>query len=183
MFGNEDPRDQGRWPKVNVRVKNFSPFLNLKDLKSFYIGKFVRVTGTVIRMGSVKPIVLDLDFECMRCNGRQTLHLVDGKYNPPTSCPTPSCRSKLFQPLRNTANTEDFQTLRIQEILSPEVNNAESGRVPRSVQVHLHGDLVDSCVPGDNIQVCGVVRAINTDVPIRGKKPDKGFSFQLHCIL
>ena len=176
MFGNEDPRENptGRWPKVNVRIKNFSPYLPLKDLKSFYIEKFVRLGGTVIRMGSVKPIVLSLEFECLTCNGRQTLYLPEGRYVPPSSCPTPSCRSKAFQPVRNTAKTEDWQTLRIQESLSSDSMNAESGRVPRSVQVQLRNDLVDSCVPGDNVQICGIVRVMSTDQPTRGKKPDKG---------
>ena len=176
MFGNEDPRENptGRWPKVNVRIKNYSPFLALKDLKSFYIEKFVALGGTVIRMGSVKPIVVSLEFECIQCNARQNLYLPEGRYLPPTSCPTPSCRAKIFQPIRNTAKTEDWQTLRIQESVSSDSINVESGRVPRSVQVQLRNDLVDSCVPGDNVQVCGIVRVMSTDVPSRGKKPDKG---------
>ena len=174
MCEGEDVRDEAdsRWPKINVRLTGYTPTLPLKNLKSFYIGKFVSISGTVIRMGEVKPIVLSMDFQCTRCEDTQTLLLPDGKYVVPVSCLTPGCRSKLFMPLRDAAKTEDWQVLKIQENLQG--NLAESGRVPRSVQVELRNDLVDSCVPGDTVTICGIVRVMSTDMPTRGNKPDKG---------
>jgi hypothetical protein len=54
--------------------------------------------------------------------------------------------------VRSQAVTRDFQKIRLQE--TPDDNIAELyGRVPRTVEVELLDDLVDSCVPGDHIKV------------------------------
>lgn len=37
----------------------------------------------------------------------------------------------------------------------------ETGRIPRTVECHLTSDLCDSCVPGDNVTVTGIVRVTN----------------------
>lgn len=38
----------------------------------------------------------------------------------------------------------------------------EGGRVPRTVEVELTEDLVDSCVPGDEVTITGVVKVCST---------------------
>jgi len=55
---------------------------------------------------------------------------------------------------------------RIQEIVGEE--DYEEGRLPRNVEVELTEDLVDVCVPGDIVTVCGVVNFINTNVDVGG---------------
>ena len=42
--------------------------------------------------------------------------------------------------------------------------------MPRTVECELTNDLVDVCVPGDVITVCGLVKAINTDMDVGGGK-------------
>lgn len=53
--------------------------------------------------------------------------------------------SKSFELLRSTATTVDFQKIKLQEI---EDDTSEAGRIPRTVEVELHEDLVDTCIPG-----------------------------------
>lgn len=48
---------------------------------------------------------------------------------------------------------------RIQE----EVDQKESGRVPRTVEVELTEDLVDTCVPGDIVTVSGIVKSVSVE--------------------
>jgi len=36
-------------------------------------------------------------------------------------------------------------------------------RIPRSVEVELYDDLVDVCVPGDVVTVCGEVKVVSTE--------------------
>lgn len=56
--------------------------------------------------------------------------------------------------------------IRIQEIVGEEAY--EEGRLPRTVECELTEDLVDVCVPGDVVTVCGIVNFINTNVDVGG---------------
>jgi len=48
----------------------------------------------------------------------------------------------------------------------------EEGRLPRTVECELTEDLVNACIPGDIVTVCGIVEIINpsTDVGSGGGK-------------
>lgn len=47
--------------------------------------------------------------------------------------------------MRDSATTVDFQKIKLQEI---ENDSSEAGRIPRTVEVELHENLVDTCIPG-----------------------------------
>jgi DNA helicase MCM8 len=102
----------------------------------------------------------------------------------PTNCESGDrCRSKTFYPLRDKAITVDWQKIRLQEIFdtpAPNIgmtNSAEvgaslgtqgttqsdAGRVPRTIEVELTEDLVDSVTPGDVISLAGVVKVTTTE--------------------
>ncbi len=50
---------------------------------------------------------------------------------------------------------------RIQESFGAHEEYGENGRIPRAIECELMEDLTDSCIPGDQITVCGVVKAID----------------------
>lgn len=50
---------------------------------------------------------------------------------------------------------------RLQEI---DDDNADPGRIPRTIVVELTEDLVDTCIPGDEVAIAGVVRSVNSEV-------------------
>lgn len=56
-----------RQGKITCRFMDVEPTLQLVDLKSSTVGKFVGVRGTVIRCSSIKPLVLKAMFECPKC--------------------------------------------------------------------------------------------------------------------
>ena len=47
----------------------------------------------------------------------------------------------------------DFQEIKVQEL----IQNLGIGTVPRCVWVVLEDDLVDSCKPGDDVTICGII--------------------------
>ncbi|KAF9977799.1 DNA replication licensing factor mcm8 [Actinomortierella ambigua] len=61
----------------------------------------------------------------------------------------------------NLIETVDWQTIRIQEKLPDD--KLDAGRVPRTIECEVTQELVDKVVPGDVIEVTGVVKAIQSD--------------------
>eukprot|EP01097_Dermamoeba_algensis_P009000 TRINITY_DN6200_c0_g1_i1.p1 TRINITY_DN6200_c0_g1~~TRINITY_DN6200_c0_g1_i1.p1 ORF type:complete len:798 (-),score=180.44 TRINITY_DN6200_c0_g1_i1:52-2406(-) len=156
--------------KVNFRFLKYTPVSSMKSLKANLIGKLVCIQGTVIRVSNIKPLVRELSFTCSKCGAETVQHFKDGKFAPPTHCTTKNCRAKIFVPNRTASSTIDWQKIRLQE---SHADYIDAGRVPRTVEVELTEDLVDFCVPGDFVSVCGVVKVVNTDVP-----PGKNFQSQ-----
>ncbi len=181
---NKDPDNDETNKKINVRIHNYAPQTSLRNLRSNNIGKFVGLKGTVIRVSNVKPLVVSMPFKCAKCGAEQYVRLSDGKFCVPKQCETGErCRSKTFYPLRDKAITVDWQKIRLQEIFdtpAPNIamtNSAEvgaslgtqgttqsdAGRVPRTIEVELTEDLVDSVTPGDVISLAGVVKVTSTE--------------------
>lgn len=150
------------WP----RIYKFSPITPLRALRGNSVGKFVAVRGTVVRVSNIRQQVVSMQFECGKCGELFQRQFADYKFSPPASCPSGNCRSRSFLPKRETAETVDWQKIRVQEILDNDDQNAarEEGRMPRTVDAELFADLIDSCIPGDTVTLCGVVRVLSVDV-------------------
>jgi DNA helicase MCM8 len=153
--------------RYTIRIYNFEHVLPLRNLKASQIGKFVCVKGTVVRVSNIKQVVTQMIFECQKCHNKMLRYFVENTYNPPFQCKNKSCKSKKFEPDRYNAVTVDWQRIRIQEIVEKEEQH-EAGRIPRTVECEIAKDLVESCVPGDQVTVCGVVKVISTDQHAEG---------------
>lgn len=148
------------WP----RIYNFHPLTSLRSLKGASVGKFIALHGTVVRVSTIRQQVMSMQFQCGRCGELFDHSFIDYKYSPPSSCPTDKCRSRSFLPRRETAETVDWQKIRVQEILERNDDHAftrEEGRMPRTIDAELFADLIDSCIPGDVVTVSGVVRVLD----------------------
>uniref|UniRef100_A0A452ZAN1 Probable DNA helicase MCM8 n=1 Tax=Aegilops tauschii subsp. strangulata TaxID=200361 RepID=A0A452ZAN1_AEGTS len=157
--------------KVNIRLYNHTEtIIALKNLKAAYIKKLVTVRGTVVKVSTVKPLVLALEFKCMKCATVIRRVFSDGKFSPPVSCIIQGCKGRTFTPLRSTAKLIDFQKIRIQELSSAE--NREEGRVPRTIECELIEDLVDCCIPGEVVTVAGIVKVLNNHMDVGGENSD-----------
>jgi DNA helicase MCM8 len=141
-------------------------------------GKLVTVHGTVVKVSTVKPLVTQMAFDCGKCKTGITREFTDGKFSPPLKCDSHGCKSKTFTPIRSSAQTIDFQKIRVQELQKPE--DHEEGRVPRTVECELMEDLVDICIPGDVVTVTGIIGVINNYMDIGGgksKTKNQGFYY------
>jgi len=105
---------------ITPRFINFRPLLPLVQLKADMIGKFISVRGTVVRVCGVRPLVRRMDFECTKCGQIISKDMPDGKYEPPMQCEEGKCKSKTFEPKKETAVTVDFQRIKLQEIIEDE---------------------------------------------------------------
>ncbi|CAM1325469.1 MCM8 (predicted) [Pycnogonum litorale] len=151
------------FPIINCRIINYEPLTSLKNLKANTYGRFVAVNGTVIRASNLRPMCTVMTFECVTCSSQQTLNQPDGKYTLPKKCTERECKGKTFVPLltAKTTHTIDWQSIRLQELFDDE--DHESGGIPRTIDCELTNDLADSCVPGDVVTVCGIVKVNNSE--------------------
>ncbi|KAK9195654.1 hypothetical protein WN943_003779 [Citrus x changshan-huyou] len=165
--------------KINIRPYNYpESMIALKNLKAAYIDKLVSVRGTVVKAGTVRPLVVRMDFECSKCKSEILRIFPEGKFSPPLVCTLHGCKSKTFTPIRASARKIDFQKIRLQELLKSQ--DHEEGRVPRTVECELSEDLVDVCIPGDVVTVTGIIRVINNYMDIGGgksKSKSQGFYY------
>ncbi|KAL2533674.1 minichromosome maintenance 8 [Abeliophyllum distichum] len=155
--------------KINIRLHNYpESMIALKNLKAAYIDRLVSVHGTVVKVSTVRPLVMQMNFSCANCGATIMCDFPDGKFSPPMKCVMHTCKSRIFNPIRSSAQPVDFQKIRIQELLKSE--HHEEGRVPRTVECELTEDLVDACIPGDIVTVTGIIRMINNYMDIGGGK-------------
>ncbi|KAF7684481.1 DNA helicase MCM8 [Astathelohania contejeani] len=139
---------------VTVRVIDSKRALKVEDgLKADQIQKMVQFTGTVCRVGSKKPYIARLFFECNKCKERIFQNIVDNIYKPPRRC-VGGCKSKSFTPLFDSQGMmcRDYQEIKIQDFY------AGAGRIPIMIDCILMDDLVGIVVPGDVVRVTGIVK-------------------------
>lgn len=58
----------------------------------------------------------------------------------------------------------------------------DAGRVPRTIECELTGDLVDSGVPGDVVTVSGTIKVLNPDLEKPGTVAHLTFELALYRI-
>ncbi|XP_043930332.1 DNA helicase MCM9 isoform X2 [Protopterus annectens] len=125
------------------------------------VGRFLSVTGTVIRTSMVKVLECERDYMCNKCKHVFALKADFEQFYTfcsPTFCPNEEgCDSSKFTCLSGLSSApescRDYQEIKIQE----QVQRLSVGSIPRSMLVVLEDDLVDTCKSGDDVTVYGVV--------------------------
>lgn len=139
---------------IKIMFKLIEPFFltSFDWLTSCSISKLVNLQGTVCRIGSKRPLISKLIFECAKCREIISVSINNNLYKQPSKCKG-RCRSRTFNLISNTESIQDFQEIRIQQ-------TAYESRIPKTIDVILYDSLVGSVMPGDVIEVLGYVSAI-----------------------
>lgn len=130
--------------------------LAVRQVKGHHVGKYITVRGIVTRVSDVKPSVLVNAYTCDKC-GYEIFQEVNSKtFQPLTECTSAICktdnqRGQLFMSTR-ASKFLSFQEVKIQEMS----NQVPVGHIPRSLTIHVNGDLVRSMNPGDIVDVSGI---------------------------
>lgn len=118
------------------------------DKHESHAGKLVTVKGTVIRQLPARPVVFQIQYSCTKCGEVMDIECPDGRVKQPTACTATGCKSKSFQPSMASVVTEDWQKIRIQELLNVE-HGAGHSSAARTLEVELSIDCVGCCMCGD----------------------------------
>lgn len=153
---------------IRARIQGHTPIVNLSALKQDIYNCLISVRGTVVR---VNPPMLKcswIAFRCSKCQSEQAIRQTNmEKCNTPNSCKAKGCTARSnFVMLQNSSytRTESYQTIRLQESVQ-----SVKGQIPKTIDVDLAFDLVDTVCPGDDITVTGIMR-------VRTKEKSGGFN-------
>ncbi|XP_003426698.1 DNA helicase MCM8 [Nasonia vitripennis] len=146
---------------VKVKVLNYEPLISLKNIKVNYYGKLITVRGCIIRVNRSCHMPSVLVILCSKCKLPYPVKQKNGIYVPKKKCDI--CGGMKFEPdlMSPYVETIPLQVVRIQEHFGEE--NDDQGRVPRVMDVELFEDLVDTCMPGDDVTVTGIIKMQGTD--------------------
>ncbi|KAF7338021.1 DNA replication licensing factor MCM7 [Mycena venus] len=156
--------DEAGFPDQILRRYNlyFKPLpsdvaMAVREVRSVHIGHLITVRGIVTRVSEVKPLLQVNAYTCDVC-GSETFQEVP---------------SKTFSPLYDCGNTNEcakngitgtlhmqtracrfspFQELKIQEM----ADQVPVGHIPRSMTVHVNGNLTRLMNPGDEVHIGGI---------------------------
>ncbi|OYT38903.1 MAG: MCM family protein, partial [Desulfurococcales archaeon ex4484_58] len=168
LIAKEYPEYVESVEKFYPRFRNPSRILKIRELTSEYIGKLVAVEGIVTRLTKVearlvKALYRHSDPEC----GAEFYYPESGemgeRIEKPPYCPVCGKTGK-FELVLDRSQFIDWQKIVVQE--KPE--EIPPGQIPRSIEVILTSDLVDSARPGDRITVIGILRVMPTSSAQRG---------------
>ena len=144
-----------------VRVRALPKTVPLRQLRSSHIGKLVMLEGILVRSTPIKEKIVKAVY--MHCTREEGCHefvwppegdIVGDTIEKPPTCPVCGSSSGTFHLVPEKSKLIDWQKIVLQE--RPE--EVPPGQLPRSIEVVLHDDLVDTARPGDRVTVVGIVR-------------------------
>jgi DNA replication licensing factor MCM4 len=140
-------------PLIQVRPYNLKNVSNLRCLDPIALDSLVCLKGMIVRTSPIIPDLKVAYFSCVICGNDHQASIDQGRIDEPTRCR--SCNTKnTFQLVHNRSLFADKQLVRLQE--TPD--QVPPGQTPASVVTFCYDNLVDTCQPGDKVEVTGVLR-------------------------
>uniref|UniRef100_A0A7S1JI13 DNA replication licensing factor MCM2 n=1 Tax=Eutreptiella gymnastica TaxID=73025 RepID=A0A7S1JI13_9EUGL len=139
---------------VHVRITDLPICDPIRDIRQVHLNALIKVAGVVTRRSVVFPQLQNVVFDCLVCGFAIGPIVQRGeKEVKPHSCP--QCQQRNAFKVNFTRTIfRNYQTITLQE--SP--GQVPAGRLPRSVEVVLLDDLIDSTKPGEEVEVTGIYK-------------------------
>lgn len=138
--------------EIFVRITELPLIEEIRSLRQLHLNQLIRTHGVVTACTSVLPQLRVVKYDCGKC-GHVLGPFVQSQEHEvrPGSCPECQSAGPFSLNMEETVY-QNYQRITLQE--SPGAISA--GRIPRSKDVILLGDLCDTCRPGDEIELTGV---------------------------
>ncbi|KAF5357988.1 hypothetical protein D9756_001475 [Leucocoprinus leucothites] len=131
--------------------------LAVRDVKGSYLGRLITVRGIVTRVSEVKPLLEVNAYTCDVCGSETFQDIAQKTFNPLVDCQNENeCKKNgihgsLHMQTR-ACRFSPFQEVKIQEM----ADQVPVGHIPRSMTIHVHGNLTRSVHPGDVVHIGGI---------------------------
>lgn len=126
----------------------------VRELTTAKIGTLIRISGQIVRTHPVHPELVLGTFVCLDCQTVIKNVEQQFKYTIPTICRNPVCANRRrFMLDADKSVFVDFQKIRIQETQS----ELPRGCIPRSLEVILRAEAVESVQAGDRYDFTGTL--------------------------
>uniref|UniRef100_A0A8D3CDY1 DNA replication licensing factor MCM2 n=1 Tax=Scophthalmus maximus TaxID=52904 RepID=A0A8D3CDY1_SCOMX len=137
---------------IHVRICSLPLVEEIRSLRQLHLNQLIRTSGVVSSCTGVLPQLGMVKYNCNRCNFvLGPFFQSQNQEVKPGSCP--ECQSQgPFEINMEETVYQNYQRIALQE--SP--GKVAAGRLPRSKDAILLADLVDSCKPGDEIELTGI---------------------------
>lgn len=138
--------------EIFIRITNLPLLEDIRSLRTLHLNQLIRTRGVITSTTSVLPQLRVIKYDCNKCgyilgpfvqNQEQEIK--------PGFCPECQSQGPFSLNMEETIY-QNYQRITLQE--SP--GNISAGRIPRSKNCILLGDLCDNCKPGDEIELTGI---------------------------
>ncbi|MCX6778526.1 MAG: minichromosome maintenance protein MCM [Candidatus Micrarchaeota archaeon] len=145
--------------KPHVRFFNLPDSVLVQDVGSANIDRLICIEGVITKRAEVRPRVKIAVYKCARCDAVQKFE-VTKNMRPPDVCE--SCKRRALSLVEEDSYFVDLQKAEVQELLE----RLRGGAPASHIELWLEDDLVNMIIPGDNVEITGVLRI---RPPIKGK--------------
>lgn len=128
----------------------------VREVRGDSLGHLITVRGIVTRVSDVKPAIQVNAYTCDSCGAENFQEVKSKQFMPLTECTSAQCvqnktKGKLFMSSR-ASKFLPFQDVKIQEM----ANQVPIGHIPRTLSIHLSGNIVREVTPGDEVDISGI---------------------------
>merc|ERR1719464_758239 len=149
---NMFPRYEAITKEIHVRITDLPLVEELRSLRQLHLNQLIRTSGVVTSSTGVLPQLSLIKYDCDKCSYIMGPFVQSqNQETKPGVCPECQSRGPFNINMEETLY-KNYQRVTMQE--SP--GKVPAGRLPRSKDAILLGDLCDTCKPGDEIELTGV---------------------------
>ncbi|RMZ77593.1 hypothetical protein DV737_g4243, partial [Chaetothyriales sp. CBS 132003] len=142
-------------PDIHVRISDLPVRYTLRQLRQSHLNCLVRVSGVVTRRTGVFPQLQLIYFKCQACHASLGPFAQESTTSEVKLTYCSNCSKKgSFTVQGEKTIYRNYQKLTLQE--SP--GSVPAGRLPRSRDVVLLADLIDSAKPGEEVEITAIYR-------------------------
>ncbi|KAF8392266.1 hypothetical protein HHK36_022608 [Tetracentron sinense] len=150
------PPEIKRFYEVYIKASSKEQPFTLREVKASNIGQLVRISGIVTRCSDVKPLMKVAVYTCEECGFEIYQEVTARVFMPLFECPSERCninktKGNLILQLRASKFLK-FQEAKIQEL----AEHVPKGHIPRTMTIHLRGELTRKVAPGDVVEMSGI---------------------------